>query len=644
MPEPVAPKEVRHFELDTEPFILPSSDLGVEKALALVNRSFEDWESHRGSTIDPKWQAAKDLYLGRVTPKYWDRARRYPRSGIPNRLVYDQVSTAYPNMVTALFGRQPYWFDIVEAENPAAAEAKRQRLNFIFEQPDKNGVSGVMHMKKSMRNHLLPMGTALGQVGWDPIRNDGFFRHLDPRNVYLSPRAKVSVDSSPAWIYRTTMSVTELKAMEGAEFNLPPDNVLHFLAINRSNDQGDQTRDLSEALRALGPTSMIHEPNPADDEVEVMIYESRDRVIWTLGRKWVAFNGANPYGFLTLVGSVFSDDGDGIYGEGVGDLVGFEQTLQQNLTNSYIDELSLHLNPPMAQSKFQTSQPDQTVWRPGQKYPGDDPTKTVVPLVANRQVTGDVFTAIGLSDQRAQRRTGMNALAQQGTPTPSNANRTATGVSAQTSAVSLRLLEAIQNFEDFYVLPALYKMDRILQIMDQRAVAPGRGPAGELNQIPTAASGTPSKFKMFGATRLRAREALMPILPFLTQYYLNPEVAKHLQTVGKAIDYEELNRMIEDTADIGERYNIVRDMNQQEQQLAQRQSAQAQQMQEKMLELQTRTAIADSQNETKLAVEQIKAESKGHESAEKSATELSKALITRGKSGGGGSSNGAKSK
>lgn len=625
MPNLEAPKELTYFDLDRAPFIEKDDSLEVNEALELVNRSFIAWETERRNSHDTRWQDAKDLYAGKVIQRYWDNSRKYPKSAVSIRTVYDQVTTAYPNLVTALFGKTP-WFDVVNANDPLAAEAKRQRLCYVLETPNKDGITAVTHLKKSLRNHFLVYGTAFGQVGWDSETLEPFVVHLDPRDVYLPPGGGVTVDSAPAWILRKEIPISELKRLKSETFKLPGDAVLNYLAQNRSTDAGAETRDLAEALRGINVTSGQHAVNPVDDKVEVHIYETRERIIWVLGRKWVAYNEENPFGLLTLVGAPYSDDGESRYGEGVPDLIGAEQKLQQAVTNAAIDEVSLQLNPPIAQRKQMSQKPDANVYRPGQKYEitGEEKIELLAP---SRAITGDAFALIGLSDQRAQRRTGMNAMSQQGTPTPSNANRTASGVSQQAAAVSLRLLEPIQNFEDLFLIPMLYKLDRIMSIMDTREVAPGRDQQGNGTQVPTAQAYGPGEFKLFGATRLRAREAIAPFFMPILQFYLNPELVKSIQPMGKTVDYLEINRLVEDTFDIGERYNIVRDMTPQEQQAAQQGSEMAAEAQAKMMELQTRVQIAQQNNQTKLEAEKIKAEGKANESAEKNATSLAAELL-----------------
>ena len=39
------------------------------------------------------------------------------------------------------------------------------------------------------------------------------------------------------------------------------------------------------------PNSSDYTANPADRKIEVLIYNSRSRIIWVLSREWVAFNG-----------------------------------------------------------------------------------------------------------------------------------------------------------------------------------------------------------------------------------------------------------------------------------------------------------------------------------------------------------------
>ena len=609
MPQQKTPRELPLYDLESQAFLDPRKTPTAPQALALVCRTYEQWSNWRQASQDPKWELAKDLYAGRVDPKFWDDQGKYPRSSVPIRIVYDHSNTAATKINLAVFGREPYWFDIVDGNDVKGASELRHEISYYLESAPEGKASGVAHLNKLVGNHFVPLGTGMSQVGWDARRQQPFLRHLDPRKVYISPEARMGGQSTPAWILRETMTIGDIKQLDKKVFDIPSDDVLFYMARNRAEDVGGRTIRSAQGQLGIMATESERETNPWDSRIEVLAYESKQRIIWIFNRQWVAYNIENPFGFMTLDFANYSDVDESPYGEGVAGLLASEQLVQQAITNAYIDEVSLNLNPPRIRTSAQNSKPGDRVFRPGLEIVSQSP-KDDYQVKQVGQVTGDGLTVIGMSQQRASARTGMSSMAITGTPTPSNANRTAGGVSSQASASNERLLTAIGNLQNYLVTPQLQKCAKILDLM--------RGGATQERKI-----------KVFGGSRVMAREQLAPILPLLFQYALNPEINSKLQAMGKTVDFEEMNRLVQEATGIAEKYSIFRDVTPEEQQQMQ-QSQQAEQqakMQEKLLEAQTRNQVTDKNNQTKMQVEELKALSRQNETAEQSAGKIAEVML-----------------
>lgn len=606
MPDQRKPPELKHFELETESFLKPEKKLSSKEALALVKRSYEVWSNWRQNSQDPKWQKSYDLYVGRVDQKSWDKAGKWRRSAIPVRLAYAHCATVATKISTALFSREPFWFDLVDSQDPPGAAQERELLSYYLEIPSDRGISSVAHMKQAVHNHYVVLGTAMGQVGWDNERRIPFLRHLDPRSVFISPKTRLASEGTEAWILKDEISVRDIKALDKSVFNIPSDDELFYMAKNKPGEL--EVIRSAQGQLGLFDTLQEEEPNPMDATIEVLAYESKERIIWVLNQEWVLYSVPNPFRMLTLVMANYSDTDVSPYGEGIPELVGPEQLLQQTLLNAYIDEVSLRLMPPRSRVSSLTTRGIDTTWRPGMELTVQDASKDFV-VHQIEPVTGEALAMIGLSAQRAQQMTGMSQLSISGVPTPSNGTRTATGMSTMASATSERILHAVENFENFFIVPALKKCSRIIDVMERR-------PPRERN------------FKIFGSSRVMLRERLPQMLPMLLQYVLNPEIQGALNSVGQTADFSEINRLVQDALGTAEKYQLFRQLTEQEV-AAQQQASQEQQqgMQEKIMELQTRLQIAEGNNRTKLQAEEIKAGTKQHETAEKSATALSLKML-----------------
>jgi hypothetical protein len=197
--------------------------------------------------------------------------------------------------------------------------------------------------------------------------------------------------------------------------------------------------------------------------------------------------------------------------------------------------------------------------------------------------------------------TGVNGAAQ-GNFAPGNVNRTATGVSAQTSGANSRLFYVIKNIEDYLIVPMLYKLYKLIQFhTDVQDILPALGPDAQQVQVGAKAFQSPVRFKMVAASQMLTRDKLMGILPFLTQYYLNGSFVQQLHAVGQTVDFNEFQKALQDATGTGRMYKFIRPLTPQEQQQISQPPAQAQmQMQQKQSELQTRKQIADDKNQTEL--------------------------------------------
>lgn len=611
MPEQQTPERIDRFDLDREKFLDPKKDLTKNQALALACRSYEDWSNYRQSSQDPKWQDALDLYLGKIHKKSWDEAGKYPRSSVPIRIVYDHCATAASKITTALFRAEPYWFDVVDGDDPVGSNEIRKVLSYYLERPDQNNMTSVAHMKEAIGQYFVPMGTAMGQVGWDPLVEMPFIRTLDPRKVFISPATRVTAETSPGWILVEEMTVGEIKALDPKVFHVPTDKELYSLAQNKPYSVATTILDAAQATEGNLTSSSWREPNPWDQTIQVIVYESKDWVIWVLNGEYILYNSRNPYGISTLVMANYENSATSPYGEGVGSLLGSEQKLQQAITNAWIDEVALNLNPVRTRANSLSSKVKDLVWRPGLEIPAMDATKDFqIHQVGDN--TGGAMQIIGLSQQRAYARTGMNAMQQQGAPSRSNADRTAGGVSMQLSASSERLVKPTENFQDFFIVPALSKCLRIIDIMK-----PG------LFGAPLS----DKKIKLFGGDRVVSRERLAQMVPTLFQIAMNSDIVGRLQQQGETVDVKELVRLLQDASGTTEKYGIFRKMSPEEQQQMEQAKQQEAAMQQKAMELAAKKEIAASNNQARLEAENIKSETVAAKTSEESAAKIALEML-----------------
>lgn len=632
MPTQQLPPQLPDVDLEQiQKWLLGGKDFTDPEALSLVNRTFELYEgSPRRKEQERRWAEDDKLYFGHAEEKKWENGKARSAIGIP--LAFDQLESIYASLSSEIFEQRPYWFGVeaTERSTPQEAFLVRAALAAHMDDFDPKDFTSIKVKMKQCLKEFLQRGNCAGELGWDPVRQRLVFNRVPLKNFFPDPNLQEPwLDRSSGVIVRDLMTVESLDDLRSqSEFDIPPLNVLNGLAKAGGITASDAPTLNSPNTHTANPRGDKNLPNPANQKIEVLRYWSKDRLIWVLGRRWPCLNVKNPFGFIPCLWAPLFTVLDEPWGMSVPDAIDGEQKLIQGLTNARIDELSLNLHPPRIwdRSDLQGLNASERQWGPGSTASsGVDPSKVAVlfPTGATQQA----FQEVALAEARAARRLGVNEGVQSGVPTPSNANRTATGVQAQAGAVSQRLRTPVENFEDYFLGPLLYKAQSIISRFGSQDRTIGVGPEGEPIQVPRAVTGQFVRFKLTAASSLARRAQLGQTLATVTAMIQSGPFQGMLSSTGKTIDTNEYVRLVNDASGAGTQYAWVRPMTPEEQQQSQQPSPDvAAQLQIKQLELQTRESIASQSNQTKLGVAQIDAEGKKEVAEETGAARIISSL------------------
>jgi hypothetical protein len=582
------------------------------------------YESYRVNNFDKRWNTADLLYFGWRPKTVWD-GTNIPRSSLGIPFVFDQVETAFPKIIQAFF-YDPVWFEVVpeSAADAQAARDVRDALLFYLEQDSGSyGISARSDIELAIQSVLL-YGNGVLALEWDEIRRRPTVSWVDLRDMYIDPGCPVPwIDGCRSVVRRRLMTVDELAELRNdPRMNIPPNEILYTLSVSTPWTVGDTTKNIQEALR--GVTSYTHDtssPNPAENKVEVLVYYSRSRIIWVLGRTHVAFIGTNPYGFIPFVSAACYNVLGRWYGLSIADVQESNQRVIEGLINGRLDEINLALHPPRAQRRGVITTPSQQRWRPGAVFQVSDPKD--IALLSPQMALTNVFQDVQYIESLAERRTGTNS-ATMGVMRPSNANRTAGGIQAQMQAAGSRLHKIVSNITDHMLVPMLYKLYRIVQyhtivtdVLPALAAPGSENPTNDIRYISAEAFRKPMKFRIEAADRLASRDRLAQMFPMVSQFVFNGPFLEQLASIGKTFDPSEFLKLFQDVAGTSRRYELFRDMTPEEQQAYQASRAQAAQQQQMSEKLQ----IAQIERDTRLQMGRMKAEA-----------ELEKAKIMAGAS------------
>jgi len=609
MPEQAQIPQVQSTSLAIEPLKLSGDSLSTPQALALVNETFWHYENFRALNHDHRWNEHDALYLGWVKQRYWEETR-IPRASLPNPISYDHIETALPNITGALFGFGPEWFQVWPNAGGApqdlqTARSVQQHLQYLFEHARyDNGGSAKAELTLAFRS-LLQYGNGAIHLQWDADRNRPVIEWLDIRDLYIDPGCRTpSVDDCRSVIIRKKMSVDQLLAMQGAEgMMIPPRDVLYTMAQQPLYTIGDRTKQAAESARGVTYNPETHDrlPMPSDQYVEVMIYYSRSRIIWTLNRAWVALNRDNPVGFIPVAAAACSPVLGRFYGQSYCDLLESPQRYGEALMNGHLDQIALALSPPRVLKRSALATSTDTRWRPGAlTQVGENGEMTVLTPAA--QITANVFQDLQYLDQLAARRTGGNPLSQ-GAPQPGNVNRTAAGIGAQMRGPTLRVQPIVEGIEEYLLLPLLYKtflMVKTYTPMDN--MLPAANEDGTIGTVDATAFQTPVRFRMVASSKMLSQDKLMQLFPFLAQYVLTGPLLQGMNASGWTVDFKEIGKMLQDATGTAQAYNIFRQLTQEEAQRLQEPSPEIKaEMQKAQMDQQTRLQMGQMKQQSEMA-------------------------------------------
>jgi hypothetical protein len=605
--------------LEEKPFRLKYDPLTTQYALSLVTQTFNHYENYRRRNHENRWLIHESLYLGWLPQKFWE-GTQIPRANLGMPLTFDQVETALPVLYQALFEQSDEWFEVqaTPGTDPQTAKAVQGWLRYALEgTTDEYGRTARNQFLMAIKDVLL-YGNGGVEIYWDTKKRQPSVRAVDIRDVYLDMYTpSPDIDMARSAIVRRLMTVEELAELRGDDrMDIPADEVLWHMAKTRPLTSGDQQQNYRDALRQQTRNDGVDVvPNPSDNQIEVLVYYSRTRIIWVLNRQWVAYIDQNPYECIPLAFAPCYIVPWRFYGMSIADVQEGNQRYIEALLNGRLDELSLSIHPPRVQRRTTIMTPSQERWRPGAVFTADDAKDVAFQMPGG--ASANVFSEIQYLELLAEKRTGLNST-MQGIPRGGNVNRTATGVSSQQQGAASRIGMIAKHIEDYMIVPALYKMLKMLRThrgyqdvvptLDERANLAGGAQIAQMQGQ--------YRFVIHGSSRMMTKDQLMQVVGPIMQFMMSGPLIGALQQTGRTVDFDVLVDMLQIATGTKDRFKLVRELSQQEQQAMQQQQQQAEQLEREK---------AQQDGQIRLQMGQMKQETEH----EKNQVELQKAMIAK---------------
>jgi hypothetical protein len=646
---------------------LSGGEWTADEAKRIVLGDFNRAAADRATNYETKWQNAAAIYSAvRNGEKYWDGSKT-PRANMQIWHAFTQVNALRPHLIDAICGAD-LDFDVEAASSGTTITQLHQVRALMQNQLKSLGGRVKFQSFRYCVDRMTEDGTVLGngiwEWGWDGPRQEQavqwkrivepeiamgehpmmpgmqipmetgrtisyaqkYFKpeivskfYLDPVDLmdfYIDPNTRsTNVQQAGFCIRRKMMTIAELASYRGQEgFDIPDDITLYRLSQQKTFTEGDTTRQAIQSYRGVNyQPGQDQSVDPRLARVEVLRYWQRDHHVWLIGREHVGYNLPNQYQALPFLNWCYVNALGSFYGYSIPELLDSGQKLIKTLTDGRLDELNLILHPPFITKLGMARTQSKMKLRPGANWEAENPDKDVVRLEMGN-VTQQAFTEVQLVENRDQKVTGITDLAVLGSPTAggNSANRTATGVQAQTSASNSREQGLVANIEDQVLSPMLTQMwELICMFMDPQQILTILGPDGQGFQVdPVDVLNADPKFNMMTANKMKSRSALQNGgLNTVLQYLLNPETVSAASEQQQMVpDFNSVTGLVLDTFGLKET-TIYRVMTPQEIQAQQQRQQQAgmEKMQLQQARLQNMSADAHERDETQIIVATLNA-------------------------------------
>lgn len=604
--------------------VAPTEDWSNERAATVALQDFLKAEAYRTQNHDRRFKMDYQLYTGWRQRKTWE-GTRIPRASLPVFLVNEQIESTLPQWIDALLG-DPNFFECFPLPGTGMEQAMAVKQLIVSQLRDLSPADQFISFReivRRMKKSDLMHGAGIMEFGWmvKPIEKLTLRRETIPQqsvvnvngmqllapngqsfdrivkdidryvvrkpvaqavaieDFYIDPNCpSANTQEASYCATRNLYSLEELKRMMGGSksqelgFNLPPDNILKQLATYKSTTQGDTDKQYAEAYRGMQYQPTVDQSvDPNLMRIEVIRYFRKDRIVWLLGRRWVAYNQPNEYGILPFLNCCGVDLPGRFYGISYSDLLEGDQKVIANILEARLDELAMMIHPPLLRKAGSiTRMQTMRKLRPGVEWEVDTEGKVsdAVQWMPMANATQQAFLEVQAAEVRSQKITGISDLAALGTPGGggNSANRTATGVRTQMNATTTRIKYSVVNFEDQVLQPFMY----ILHGMNKKFMDPNEavkilGQEGTLLQFdPLAVINADVNFQMLGSTKMKTRDALASGgLQFVVEGLLNPQIMQTFAQQGLKPNVQEITNLITDAFGMPQR-SLFTQMSEQE--------------------------------------------------------------------------------
>lgn len=371
-----------------------------------------------------------------------------------------------------------------------------------------------------------------------------WIKFTDIRTVLVEPGCRVGDIRKAKWvIYRDYATYDDLNALRNVPgYNIPSeDNLKSFFLSNQMSGPDNITLTIPEGMRGYLqhaiPRNFRSSADHLQNSLELLERWDNDKVIVVLsfgGKNILLRNEANPYGRIPFFSANWRNLPDSFYGQGLGQLIGAEQIVEQGITNLSLGLLAYGLQPTAVRKKGFNVPTQMTRWKQGGIIDVDDDVDKAFKFLEMPPVPGEAWQFIQQAQAAAQQTSGANEQVMMGAGSPgvkTTGMRSATGASAVIQANASRLDGPSNRLVRQVFEPWLYQMDELNNQLLPTSVL--RRILGE--ELGTSYMGDHIDFRnakfeyeVLAGAHLGAKKEMAQALPIIIQLLNNPTFVKNV--------------------------------------------------------------------------------------------------------------------
>jgi hypothetical protein len=572
-----------------------------------IKAVYDNYAAYKVSNWEPYFNACDKYYAGYKHNKVWPGSKTL-RSNLKLQVTSDLIETLYSSLAfTLFFSGGENFFDIVSVDT-GQAQALTERLRFILNVPNStSGQTGLWSMLRTLR-YIVKYGIGINAIHYDQDFNRPILTPLTPYDVYWAPHTSEWIDDSPYIFHRTSVDPEVLEQYRDLPgYTLPPASQLREAV--RTQGQNDPTAYSKEQAVQLLTGQEVRQSGSRPGTIELIRATTPSTVQWLIafpaqntdsqaqGVRLI-FEGPNRLEAQPYTAGVYRPLLETFGGISVAKINSGEHDLQQALTNAILDHVDITIVPPRLKGPGNEKKKE---WKPGSQIESTN-EKFDQPLSTQDFPQAALF-AYAESKNRSMRSAGTNEMAISGRPAPSNANRTLGGIQQQNAAREERAFGTIHEIESGYVVPTLLKLllaDRAHN-KGKKVALQGQDTSNFATAIDSTALNATLHLEVRGATRMVGVARLSNIFQPLLQYLMNPAIQAEAAKAGMQLDFNQVNRMVNDSLGIDRKYTFYRPMQQEEAAMRQQSELGKSQMQ-----AQSRQQSDELRAKTQIMLEQLK--------------------------------------